>query len=130
MKKFLVAVLLISNITTHTMLRRCTRVLRKNYTFEQFTCAVNSFNDWGLDYTPEIKKALKNGANPNMTCKKTGYSALHIASQIGHTKIVKALLDAGADINAKSKGGLTAKTFAALGGHRDTLRALDSYKKQ
>ena len=68
--------------------------------------------------------------------------ALHMAAQEGHTEIVKALLAAGAEVNAKDKDGRTARNagaevtakedqgawtalhWAVQGGHTETVKAL------
>ena len=46
------------------------------------------------------------------------------ASLKGHTEIVKALLDKGADVNAKSKDGVTALMWASQDGHTEIVKAL------
>ena len=50
--------------------------------------------------------------------------ALHMAAQEGHTEIVKALLAAGAAVNAKDQEGRTALDLAAQEGHTETVKAL------
>ena len=45
------------------------------------------------------------------------------AAAEGHTVVVRALIDAGADINATLDSGFTAFFFAVRGGHLDTVRA-------
>ena len=46
------------------------------------------------------------------------------ASAKGHTDTVKALLEQGADVNAKDNDGFTALMFAARDGQTDTVPAL------
>ena len=47
-----------------------------------------------------------------------------IAASNGHTDIVKALLDKGADVNARGNKGSTALMFAAYNGHTDIVKSL------
>jgi ankyrin repeat protein len=59
----------------------------------------------------EIKKILKNGANPNTQTNDT--SALIYASIYGYEKIVRALIKAGADVDILNKFSLTALHYAS-----------------
>jgi len=52
------------------------------------------------------------------------FSALHVAANHGHLEIVKLLLDAGADINRKSKSGETALHLAVVKNHIDVVKCL------
>ncbi|KAL5491813.1 hypothetical protein EMCRGX_G017177 [Ephydatia muelleri] len=56
--------------------------------------------------------------------KKDGQTALHIISENGHTDTVVALLERGADINARDKDGQTALHISSKNGHTDTVVAL------
>ena len=47
-----------------------------------------------------------------------------IAALAGHSDFVALLLDRGADINIRNKGGLTALHAAAYGGHVDVVELL------
>jgi uncharacterized protein len=58
------------------------------------------------------------GVDVNM--KRYGETALEIASRRGHTKTVRMLLDAGADVNE----GSWALYFASCGGHEEVVHAL------
>jgi ankyrin repeat protein len=49
---------------------------------------------------------------------------IHSAASAGHTKIVKMLLDMGADPNVREQGGYTALHAAAQNGDLETIRAL------
>ena len=46
------------------------------------------------------------------------------AARVGNTETVKALIDAGADVNARLKSGTTALMIASGSGHTETVRAL------
>jgi hypothetical protein len=51
-------------------------------------------------------------------------SDLLTAAKQGDTNQVKDLLDRGADVNAKHKGGQTALMYAVIKGHTDTIKIL------
>ena len=53
-----------------------------------------------------------------------GYTPLHWAAQKGHTDIVKALLQAGAEVDAKDEYGYTPLHWAAESGDLATVKAL------
>lgn len=53
----------------------------------------------------EISKLIDLGVNVNSVNKVNGWSALHWASKRGHTRVVEALLDAGADKNINNNKG-------------------------
>lgn len=63
------------------------------------------------------------GCTPIKT-KKNGYTALILASDKGYTEVVKALLEAGTDVNIKSKNGNTVLIFASAEGHTEIVEAL------
>jgi ankyrin repeat protein len=46
------------------------------------------------------------------------------ASDEGHLKIVKVLLDKGAEVNVKNKGGWTALMWATIEEHKKIIRLL------
>ena len=53
-----------------------------------------------------------------------GATALYLASQNGHTGIVKSLLAAGADVNSKTRAGATALAIAKQRGHAEVVKVL------
>lgn len=53
-----------------------------------------------------------------------GQTPLMIVSGLGHTQIVEALLDAGADIHASTVTGWTPLTYAVNENHPDVIRLL------
>jgi uncharacterized protein len=54
-----------------------------------------------------------------------GWTALHIAAEKGHVKLVELLIDRGADLNWQHEiSRLTAFHLAALGGHQDVVKLL------
>ena len=74
-----------------------------------------------------VEAALRNGANVDarsrewVLCHET---CLHAASQAGHLAIVRVLLDAGADIQARDSLGGTALHDACDNGRLDVVREL------
>ena len=53
-----------------------------------------------------------------------GYTALMYEAMENNTYNVQALLDAGANVNARTKSGWTALMYAARGGHTGTVKKL------
>jgi ankyrin repeat protein len=49
---------------------------------------------------------------------------LMVAAERGHTAVVKAFLDKGADVHAQDERGAPVVMIAAEKGHADTVRAL------
>jgi hypothetical protein len=78
-----------------------------------------------------IKLFLASGMSPNVTIKRKigdkelgGYTALMSASENNHAEVVKELLKAGADVNAKTNDGTTASMSASMKGHADIVELL------
>ncbi len=71
-----------------------------------------------------IKRALADGADPNMRDPQSGSTLLATAALMGHTKIVALLLEHGADVNTKSRDGGTALHAAAFLGRAETVKLL------
>jgi ankyrin repeat protein len=91
---------------------------------------VNRTNDLGV--TPlaltssgaMMKKLLQAGANPNIV-SSTGESPLMAAARAGNAESVKALLEHGANVNAREKlRGQTALMWAVSQRHPDIVRVL------
>lgn len=59
-----------------------------------------------------IETLLKKGANPNLRDSETGETLLMSAARYSTPEVVKALIDGGADVNARNKSGQTALTLA------------------
>lgn len=58
------------------------------------------------------------------TGNKTGQTLLIMAAKNGKTKLVKSLINLGANIDAKTNGGYTALMKAAYNGHTETTQLL------
>ena len=72
-----------------------------------------------------INLLLQGGANPN--AQRGGESALHIAVRSGCLDCVKALVEAGADVNAKTKDGKTPLHMAKFKGQHEVAAYLLSH---
>lgn len=71
-----------------------------------------------------VKRALTDGADPNVQDPQSGSTMLSIAALMGHTEVVALLLENGADVNAKSRDGGTALHAAAFLGRVETVKLL------
>lgn len=67
---------------------------------------------------------LDQGMDPNIKVSILGTRLLTLAAAHGHTDMVKALIDRGADVNAKDGTGWTPLHAAAYGGHPEIIRLL------
>ncbi|MER9120667.1 ankyrin repeat domain-containing protein [Mesorhizobium sp. M0954] len=72
-----------------------------------------------------VNLLLDGGANPNS--QRTRENALHIAVRSGCLDCVKALVEAGADVNAKTKDGKTPLHLAKFTGQREVADYLLSH---
>ena len=72
-----------------------------------------------------IDLLLDNGANPN--AGRNNETAVHIAARSGCLECVKSLVEAGADVNAKTKDGKTPLHLAKLKGQREIADYLVSH---
>merc|ERR1712034_210880 len=57
------------------------------------------------------------GANVNSVKEENGLSPLHVASKQGHFEVCKYLMTHGANVNKKTKHGLSAYDLAKSNGH-------------
>jgi Ankyrin repeats (3 copies)/Ankyrin repeat len=71
-----------------------------------------------------VKMLIKSGINLNIKYKFYGWTALHYAVEFGKLDIVKALINAGADLNTRNIYGRTALHLAACGIKLDIVKAL------
>ena len=75
-----------------------------------------------------LKQQLEKGVNPNQVSPyDDGYTALHMAAQMGKIEFVTLLLDKGADLNLLTRDGFTAKELALKGGHASVAKLLSSH---
>jgi serine/threonine-protein phosphatase 6 regulatory ankyrin repeat subunit B len=75
----------------------------------------------------KVLKFINNGIDVNVTDDKNGWSALHYASAEGHDKVVKILLENGADVDIKNFKGQTPLHIAAQRGNVNIVKILLSY---
>jgi hypothetical protein len=66
---------------------------------------------------PEVRRLLSDGADVNTTATFYGRTPLHWAGSHGHVQVFQALLEHGADIEAKDNGGWTPLHYACYKGH-------------
>jgi ankyrin repeat protein len=71
-----------------------------------------------------VKLMLEAKADANLGEKWRGQTPLMWAAAEKHSTVVKALVDHGADVNAKSRGGFTALQFAAQQGDIESAKIL------
>ena len=69
-------------------------------------------------------RLLAAGADARATMGDTGLTALHLACALGYGDIARALLDKGADVNAKDRWEHTPIGLAGRYGHRDLAELL------
>ena len=71
-----------------------------------------------------VRSLLEEGADPNAS-QGDGLSALHLAAQAGNLDIVKVLIGAGAEVEAKTRiGDYTPLHLASWGAHASAVSAL------
>ncbi|KAJ1487791.1 ankyrin repeat protein, partial [Baffinella frigidus] len=73
-------------------------------------------NVWALE--------LLLAAGCDLGSAKDGWTALHWASLLGHTGSVACLVEAGADVHAKTEAGETCSTVAARAGQSEVVTYL------
>jgi len=74
---------------------------------------------------PKAIKVLKDNDITYMNApNNNGITPLHRAARIGHTKVILALIAAGAEVNARDNNGITPLHRAAFYGHTKVIEAL------
>jgi ankyrin repeat protein len=73
---------------------------------------------------PEVRRLLSVGADVNAKNNYYGETPLHRASCQGHVQVVKALLEHGAEIEAKDNDGWTPLHWACLKDHLPVVKSL------
>lgn len=82
------------------------------------------FENLSSDDGNEIRSLLKSGANVNAR-NKEGEPLLFVASKYGHTRIVKLLIGADADVNMRETiSGATPLLAASINGHTKAVKML------
>ena len=71
-----------------------------------------------------VKQLLTAQANLEAVHVKSGWTPLLLASDAGHTSVVKVLLDAGAETMATCKNGKTPLSYASYHGHERVVKLL------
>ena len=74
--------------------------------------------------TAFVERLLGAGADVNAREEQKGQTALMWAAAENHVPVVSALIDAGAAVDARSKGGFTPLRFAVRRGHLKVVRLL------
>jgi ankyrin repeat protein len=72
-----------------------------------------------------VRLLLARGANPNLSARNAmRVAAIHAASAAGSLPIARALVEAGADVNAVQQAGFTPLHAAAMSGRLDLVKLL------
>jgi len=71
-----------------------------------------------------VREALADGADPNARLVKSGMTALSEALTCGHVDVARALIDAGADVNAPDGDGCRPLDVALLYAGRPAVKLL------
>lgn len=75
----------------------------------------------------EVRKQLTSGINPNSRTLWYRVTPLHRAAAYGRVRIVKLLLENGAEVNIRNEGGETPLHYAARHGHVSVMKILLEY---
>ena len=71
-----------------------------------------------------VIKAIENGAKVDLQNRHWGKTALHYAVEKGNLKIIKYLVEKGADANLQNEGGRTALHYAKQKGNQEIIDLL------
>jgi len=77
-----------------------------------------------LNKVAEISRLVALGVNVDSRIDKNGKTVLHYAAYKGQLSSVKALAEAGADLDITDENGVTALHRAVIDGHADVVQAL------
>ena len=88
-------------------------------------CSLWNIREFFSDATSsEVSECLKRGADPDAREKQGGGTPLHIGANQGRIEVVRALLGAGANVNARERDGWTPLHYAAIRGHTGIAKTL------
>ncbi len=87
-------------------------------------CSLSYFNAATNGDTEKVLTLLEDGIDVNTTFPIVGTHALMVAAAFGHVDTVRALIDKGADVNAKDLTGWTPLHAAAFKGNMQIVRLL------
>jgi hypothetical protein len=73
---------------------------------------------------PHVAVLAQAGRDVNVPEAGNGRTALHYAAGYGHVSTAEALVNAGANVNARDRAGMTALGWACLKGHVDLVQLL------
>jgi len=90
---------------------------------KDFESAIKLANAVLANHFPDVVEAIANGANPNLICDQDGASLLHLALSHQNHPILKALIRAGADLEARFDG-LTPLAVALTIGDHESMQFL------
>ena len=79
---------------------------------------------WSGDVERVKELLATKGVDINSKTEKSGWTALMLAATEGHCDVVKALVENGADVNAKDVISNTALMSASMNGHTDAVKLL------
>lgn len=86
-----------------------------------WTCVLQAVKIGNYNIT---KMLVQQGANTHAVCRPEGWTALHVACQEGHRLIVRLLLGAGWDVNARDANGATPMQLARTAGNLAVVEIL------